>query len=163
MNLKQELKRFVRRGNFTLTGGNRSDLYFDLKESYGNPEILNALADELYKIIDKNATCVACIDVGGAPLASVLSSKYGLKLTIARDKLKAHGTQKMIEGYLPGLGDKVVIVDDVFTAGTSMRKALDALDSTKAEILGGYVIVKRGDGVISVPLYYLFSSEEFVE
>lgn len=162
MNLKQELKQFVKKGDFTLTGGNRSDIYFDLKEAYGNPKILNSFADELYAMIDKSANCVACIDVGGAPLASVISAKYNLMLCTIRDKTKVHGTQKLIEGYLPGKDDKVVIVDDVFTMGTSMRKALEALESTNTKILGCYVIVKRGDGEISVPLYSLFTKEEFI-
>ena len=38
-----------------------------------------------------------------------------------------------------------VVIDDVFTMGTSMSKIIKALSKTKAKILAGYVVVNRGD------------------
>ena len=44
---------------------------------------------------------------------------------------------------MPGKNDRVAIVDDVFTMGTSMTKIIKALSKTKAKVVGGYVAVNR--------------------
>ena len=57
---------------------------------------------------------------------------------------------------------EVVLVDDVFTTGGSLRKMIEVIRSTGAEILGCYVVVKRGEGELEVPLHYLFVAEDLL-
>jgi len=68
-----------------------SDFYIDIKKAYGFPEILNEITDRLYALIPKEANCIAASDYGGLPLATAISSKYGLNLTLIRNKKKNHG------------------------------------------------------------------------
>lgn len=163
MNIKNKLEEFIKRGEFFLAGGQKSDIYLDLKEAYGNPEILNFLADAIYEKIDKKTTCIVALGLGGIPIASVLSSKYNLKLTLIRDELKNHGIPKLIEGYIPESKDKITIIDDVFTKGTNLNKIITALKQTEAEILGACVVVKRGEGQPKTSLKYLFTLEELLD
>ena len=69
-----------------------------------------------------------------------------MNLTLVRDEPKKHGKGGWIDGYVPNEQDKVVLVDDVFTTGGSLRKLIKILEPTKAEIIGVYVVVKRGEG-----------------
>jgi len=63
---------------------------------------------------------------------------------------------------MPKEGDKVAIVDDVFTTGKSLQKIVDVIIPTGAEIVGCYVLVKRGEGQTSVPVESLLHMEDLL-
>jgi len=65
INLKSELKRFVKRGDLYLSAGSKSDVYIDLREACGYPLIRDAMADGLYHFMDRGVNCVAGIGMGG--------------------------------------------------------------------------------------------------
>ncbi|MBS3090742.1 orotate phosphoribosyltransferase [Candidatus Pacearchaeota archaeon] len=140
-----------------------SDFYIDIKKAYGFPEILNEITDRLYALIPKEANCIAASDYGGLPLATAISSKYGLNLTLIRNKKKNHGLNKLIDGYIPNPKDKIAIVDDVMTTGTSLKKIIKIIKPTKAKILGCYVVVNRGKADLKYPLHWLFEAKDFFE
>ena len=160
MNLAKELKKLeiIKKGKFVLTSGQKSDFYVDMKQVLGYPKISALICSEFCKIIDKRATCVASIGYGGLPLAARVSFKLGLPLIVVREKARKHGLKNLIDGYVPTIKDKVAIVDDVFTVGTSMTKIIKVLDKTKARILAGYVVVNRGDASkFSIPIKNIIS------
>lgn len=147
MKLAEELRRLkvVKKGKFVLTSGKTSNFYVDMKKVLGYPKVSELICGEFCKLVDKRATCVASIGYGGLPLAARVSLKLGLPLVVVREKPRDHGLKNLIDGYVPTEKDKVAIVDDVFTMGTSMLKIIKALEKTKAKILAGYVVVNRGD------------------
>lgn len=152
----------VEHGQVNLRAGEMADFYLDVKLALGSPEILNAIANEMAKQIDKVATCVAASGYGGLPLASVIAAKSERHLIMVRDNHKDHGLGKLIEGYIPGPADNVAIIDDVFTTGSSLRQTIEAIEPTGANILSCHVVVKRGDGELSVPLHPLFQANELL-
>ena len=139
-----------------------ADFYLDIKKAYGYPEVLNCIADELWFKINKNITCIAAAGYGGLPPASIISSVNDLKLALVREELKNHGKTRYIDGYIPDEKDKIVIVDDVFTTGKSLRKTIEILNQTGAKITECCVVVKRGNGKLAVPLKYLLTPEELI-
>ncbi len=143
-----------------LKHGSRAEFYIDLKKAYGHPEALNYISDELYRRIGKDVTCIAASGYGGLPPASVITSKHNLNLSMVRESQKEHGMEGLIHGYNPGEGDKVAIIDDVMTTGGSLKTMIDAVRPTGADILGCYVVVKRGIWSNDVPLTYLMTAEE---
>lgn len=145
--LADELRKLkiVKKGKFKLTSGKTSDFYVDIKKVLGYPRVSGLICDELCKLVDNRATCIASIGYGGLPLAAGVSLKLGLPLVVVREKSRRHGLKNLIDGYVPGKKDKVVMVDDVFTTGTSMLKISKALSNTKSKIIAGYVVVNRGD------------------
>lgn len=149
MILVDELKKLgiVKKGKFVLTSGKTSDFYIDIKKVLGYPKVSEAICNEFCKIIDKKATCIASIGYGGLPLAAIVSLKLKLPLVVIREKPRKHGLKNLIDGYVPTSKDRVVIVDDVFTMGTSMSKIIKALVKTKAKIVAGYVVVDRGEAL----------------
>lgn len=167
--MKQELIKklkeigVVERGKFVLKSGIESDFYVDIKKAYGSPELLDLMAEMLIKDIDDNVSCVAGQGCGGIALASLISVKKGLKLVLVRDKVKDHGKNTLIEGYVPNENDKVWIVDDVLTRGTAIRIIESSVRETGAKILGAGVVLKRGDAEFAFPLKYLVELNELIE
>ena len=145
-----------------LKNAGASDFYVDIKKAYGYPDALNQISDELWKKIDKNVTCIATAGYGGLSPATVISSRHDLYLALVRDEPKKHGRSCWIDGYIPNEQDRVAIVDDVFTTGGSLKKIVGVIEPTGAEIIGCYVVVKRGNGKIQVPVTYLLTSEELL-
>lgn len=152
----------VERGTVELKNAGISDYYINIKKAYGDPELMFLLCKNLWEKIPKEVTCVAGSGHGGIPLATRMSGLYARKLALVRDGAKEHGLNQMIDGYVPSSKDKIAIVDDVFSTGGSLRKIIETLTPTGAEILGSYVIVKRGEGQLSVPWQYLMTAEELL-
>ena len=145
-----------------LASGKPADFYFDVKKAYGYPGALNMIADELFDKIDKRVSCIAASGYGGLSLATAISSRHNLNLVLVRDTPKKHGKAGWIDGYVPNEQDKIAVIDDVFTTGGSLRKLIQTLETTQAKILGAYVVVKRGEGELTVPLTYLLTPEDFL-
>lgn len=152
----------VHREPVILSSGTASDFYIDVKKAYGYPEALGLICDYLWDKIDKRATCIAAIGYGGIIPASVLAHNYNINLTLVRDVPKKHGLRGWIDGYLPTEQDKLIIIDDVYTTGKSLRKIIDILTPTRADILGCYVVVRRGKADFELPLSYLLDVQELI-
>lgn len=152
----------VYRKSVDLKNAGVSDFYFDIKKAYGYSRALNQISNELWGRIDKSVTSIVTAGYGGLSPATVIASRHNLYLTLIRDKLKKHGKVGWIDGYIPNGQDKVAIIDDVFTTGGSLRKIIEVIKPTGAEILGCYVVIKRGEGKLRVPLTYLLTSDDLI-
>lgn len=163
-NLIRKLKGIdiVREEKVKLKHAGASGFYVDVKKAYGYPEILDLICRQIGKCVSKKTTCVAAAGYGGLPLAAIISGKRKLKLTMVREKPKTHGRNVWIDGYLPGEADRIVIVDDVFTTGKSIRQIVRVLRSTGAKISGCAVVVKRGKGRIGITCSHLLTAEELL-
>jgi len=86
----------------------------------------------------------------GIPLATATAAKLasnGLALNVSFDRKerKDHGEGELIMGYYPQAGDRIAIVEDVTTAGTSVRETIQLLNDLKinATVVALYVSVDR--------------------
>jgi orotate phosphoribosyltransferase len=146
-----------------LRGGEVSHYYADIKKAYGNPELLDKLARATVENLDQKTTCLAASGYGGLPLGVAASRISGLPLAMVRDAHKNHGKQELIDGYVPGTGDNVSVVDDVFTSGSSLTQTISTLEATGAEIIRCHVILARGaTEEFRYPISYLLSSDELL-
>ncbi len=152
----------IRRELVDLKHAGRSDYYVDIKKAYGYPDVLNLICGSLWEVIDKRTTCIAAGGYGGVSPATILSKEYDLKLTLIRDEPKKHGKGGWIDGHVPTKQDRVSIIDDVFTTGGSLKKNINVIKPTGAEILGCHVVVKRGEGKLEVPFSYLLTAEDLL-
>lgn len=136
-------KNILKYGDFRLRSGIKSDYYCDIKEAIGDPDILKELVKEIVKIVPRDCTCIAGSGYGGITLASLVAYKLNLPLTLVRDKVKDHGTKKIIDGYVPNKNDLVCIIDDVFTTGSSLSDTKKKLLSTKVKFAKSIVVLNR--------------------
>ena len=82
-----------------------------------------------------------------------LSIEHGIDMPYAfnRKEVKAHGEGGNIVGA-PLEGQRVLIIDDVITAGTAIREAVDIIKAEKAEPVGVLIALDRqekGQGEMS--------------
>ena len=68
-----------------------------------------------------------------------------IKPFVVRKEPKAHGTGKQVEGLLRA-GDRVVVLEDVITTGSSALKAVQACKREGYEVLCVYAVVDREEG-----------------
>ncbi len=139
---------------------NKPALYVHLKKAIGYPDILNLMCDSLKERMKSGVTCVAGSGVGGIPLASAISSRYGLRLSIVRDTPKI--PNQWIEGYCPNEEDKIAIVDDTILTGESLMKMIRVMKRTRAEVVGCYVVCKRGNVQLNEGLEFLITPEDLL-
>ncbi len=84
----------------------------------------------------------------GIPIAvsvAVALAKNGLDVPFFfnRKEEKDHGEGGVFVGYTPKENEKIVIVEDVITAGTAIRESMEILSSLKAEVEAVFVMVDR--------------------
>jgi orotate phosphoribosyltransferase len=62
-----------------------------------------------------------------------------------RKEAKDHGEGGELIGHKPVKGDRIILIDDVITAGTSTRESIELFSkiSPEAEIIGGIISVDR--------------------
>ena len=84
-----------------------------------------------------------------------------------RDRAKAHGTQKLIEGNLKP-GSRVVIVEDVITTGGSAARAVEAVKRAGAIPVAVLALVDREEGgreqleLLGLPVQALTTVSEII-
>ena len=78
--------------------------------------------------------------------AAVALSKNGLDVPFFfnRKEVKDHGEGGVFVGYVPAAGEKVVIVEDVITAGTAIRESMAILSTLEdVQVAATFVMVDR--------------------
>ncbi len=161
MNAREELRGIIakesvlfREEGFVLASGKTSHYYYDLKlTTLSNPHALSLAAGLLLDRINAlpdPVDAVGGLTSGADPLVvavSLLALREGRRLPgfFVREKPKAHGTERVIEGAIaPGM--KVVIVDDVITQGNSVLKAIKGAEQSGARVAHVLVLVDREEG-----------------
>ena len=87
----------------------------------------------------------------GIPLATALACEYAsrgrdLPLAFNRKEAKAHGEGGSLIGA-PLAGRKVLVVDDVITAGTAIREALAIIEAAGGSVAGIVIALDRQEAV----------------
>ena len=148
--LRAEALRF---GEFTLKSG-RSSPYFFNAGRFDTGAALAGLAACYADALD-----AAGLDFDllfgpaykGIPLATALACEYArrgrdLPLSFNRKEAKAHGEGGSLIGA-PLAGRRVLVVDDVITAGTAIREALSIIDDAGGTPAGIVIALDRQERV----------------
>ncbi len=151
--LKIMREKSVSYGDFTLSSGKKSSYYIDSKLTTFDPRgvsLAGKLVFEIIKDKDEEISAVGGLTMGADPIAistiiAALNKKCPLKSFSVRKEAKSHGKRKLIEGNLC-IEDKVVIIDDVITTGTSTIKAIKAVQDFGCSIIMVVALVDRREG-----------------
>jgi len=103
-------------GEFTLRSGAKSNEYFDKYLFEADPKLLKDIAQALVPLVPSGIDALAGLEMGGIPIATMLSQFTGLPVLFVRKKAKDYGTCKIAEGGAVA-GRKLLIVEDVVTSG----------------------------------------------
>ncbi len=137
--MKQELiahllKHSVKKGDFTLKSGEKSDWFCDSKQTACRADGILLIADLILEILERapaEATAIGGLTAGADPIAfgvAAISAERGrpLKSFSIRKESKDHGVEGRLSGALDA-GDKVLIIEDTATRGTSAMEAVDCV------------------------------------
>lgn len=108
-------------GAFRLRSGQISAEYFDKYLFEGEPALLREVAEAMVDLLPE-CDVLAGMELGGIPLATVMSQLTGLPTVFVRKQAKPYGTGKAAEGG-PVDGRRVVVVEDVVTTGGALLAA----------------------------------------
>jgi orotate phosphoribosyltransferase len=140
-----------RGGEFTLSSGEVSEYFFDMKKTMLDPEGANLIASEMLLLNElSKADAIGGLVMGAVPIVSVVCARSHytdrpLPAFFVRKERKGHGTQQLIDGHL-NRDSRVVLVDDVTTTGGSLLKAVEAARAEGCEVDTVVTVVDRLEG-----------------
>ena len=113
-------------GEFTLRSGQQATEYFDKYLFEAEPGLLLRVAQEMVGLLPDDTDLLGGLELGGVPIATMVSSLTGRPGLFVRKKAKEYGTCKLAEG--PDVaGRRVTLIEDVITTGGAVRDATNAL------------------------------------
>jgi orotate phosphoribosyltransferase len=143
------------RGHFVLTSGRHSDQYFEKFDVLRWPQHVATLGTELAERV-RASGLEATVVLGPTTLGIVLAYELGrqLGLPAAYGEKGADGQRMVRRAHHLGSDDRVLIVDDIFTTGGSIRECQALVNSVGATTVGAGVLVDRSNGIVDlgVPL-----------
>ena len=130
-------------GDFVLSSGKRSRVYVDVKLASTFPDILEMIAEKMAaKLKGLDFDRIACVELGGVPIAVALSLKLKKPLIIFRKERKEYGVKGDRIGEVKR-GERVVVVEDVITTGSSALSAARRVEESGAVVAGIIAVVDR--------------------
>lgn len=131
-------------GRFTLRSGQVSSEYFDKYLFESQPSLLDRVATQMVSLLPADTDLLGGLELGGVPLATMVSAKTGLPALFVRKEAKRYGTAKLAEGPAVA-GRRVTLVEDVITTGGAVRDAARALREPGATVEVVVCAIDRSD------------------
>ncbi|WP_151084185.1 orotate phosphoribosyltransferase [Nocardioides cynanchi] len=132
-------------GEFTLRSGQVAGEYFDKYLFETDPDLLARVAAAMVPLLPEGTELLGGLEMGGIPIATVLSSQSRLPAIFVRKQAKTYGTCKLAEG--PDVeGRTVTLVEDVITTGGAVRDATRALREAGAIVETVVCAIDRSPG-----------------
>jgi orotate phosphoribosyltransferase len=138
-------------GHFKLASGKESTYYINSKKALFCSEAVWLLGDTIWKLTENlKLDALGGLEVGAIPMATATAQRYheegrSLEGFFVRKQVKEHGSMDRIEGVVQP-GNRVCVVDDVFTQGTSVMQAITEVERVGAEVVAVLCIVDRLEG-----------------
>ena len=146
-------QRSLRRGDFVLSSGRRSNYYIDARittMSGAGQRLIGILGLQLIDEAGWKPRAVGGLTLGADPVAYAIAHAAALQgrqldAFTVRKEPKTHGTGRLVEGPFEA-GWDVVVVEDALTTGESALRAVHSLREANANILGVLTLVDREEG-----------------
>jgi orotate phosphoribosyltransferase len=140
-------------GHFLLTSGLHSPVYWEkfrvLQYPHYTEKLCRLIAEHFKK---DNVQAVAGPTTGGIILAFEVARQLGVRGIFAEKEGEARVFRR---GFTIKPGDRVLIVDDILTTGSSIIEVMDAVEKLRGIIIGIGVLVDRAEQKkeFGVPLF----------
>jgi orotate phosphoribosyltransferase len=115
-------------GEFRLRSGSVSNEY----------HLICEIAEALVSLLPVGIETLAGLELGGVPLAAVLSQVSGLPTLFVRKTAKTYGTCRLADGGEVA-GRRVAVIEDVVTSGGQVIESCRELRDREADIRGSAV------------------------
>ena len=133
---------------YKLASGMMSPVYIDCRKLISYPRIRSAVMDFAAATVMSEAgfeqfDCVAGGETAGIPFAAFLAERLSLPMIYVRKAPKGHGRNAQIEGEMKE-GARVLVIEDLTTAGGSMFKFIDAIRAAGGVVDHGMALFYYG-------------------
>jgi orotate phosphoribosyltransferase len=130
-------------GDFVLSSGQRSSVYFDKFRFLTDPELLRDLASAVAGLLPPTVTVLGAPEGAAMLLVAAVALQTGLPVVVVRKQPKAYGTRAQVEGRVPE-GARVALLEDVSTTGRQVGRAAAVLRDAGATIDVIVLAIDRG-------------------
>ena len=132
-------------GEFRLRSGAVSNEYFDKYLFESDPSLLRAIGEALVPLLPPGTDALAGLELGGVPLATMLSQLTGLPALFVRKEAKTYGTCRLAEGGELD-GRRLTVVEDVVTSGGQVVTSCGDLRERGALVEQAVCVIDREAG-----------------
>jgi orotate phosphoribosyltransferase len=133
----------VKFGEFTLKSGKSSKIYLDLRQIISYPDVLRAVADNIWQTVANCQFELVCgVPYTALPIATCISLTHQIPMIMRRKEKKAYGTKQQIEGaFQPG--QTCLIIEDLITTGSSIIETAEELEAVGLKIHDTALLIDR--------------------
>lgn len=131
---------------FTWASGLKSPIYCDNRKTLSFPEVRTSIRDAFVELVNQkypNVDVIAGVATGAIALGVLVAEALNKPFVYVRSDAKKHGLENLVEGQLEK-GQTVVVIEDLISTGGSSIKAVEALRSAGANVLGLVAIFTYG-------------------
>ena len=132
-------------GSFVLRSALTADRYFDKYRFESDPSLLAEIVEQLVPLVPAATEGLAGLELGGVPVATVLSAVTGLPAFFVRKQAKKYGTERLCEGG-DIKGRRLLVVEDVVTTAGQIVLSAQDLRSEGAVVTHALCVIDREAG-----------------
>lgn len=138
----------IQKGHFKLTSGVHSDTYIQCAQVMQHPEFMHNLCSELgKKFRGDDIDVIVGPAIGGIIMAHVMARVLGPWVRAIFTE-RENGKMTLRRSFEIILGEKVLVVEDVTTTGSSVREVMDIVKSREGKVVGVGVLIDRSGGKV---------------
>jgi orotate phosphoribosyltransferase len=130
-------------GDFVLSSGKRSTVYFDKFRFLTRPDLLRELANKVATLLPSGSDLLAAPEGAATLLVAAVSLETELPVAVVRKEPKAYGTMEQVEGHAPA-GAQAVLLEDVSTTGHQVLAAATVLEAAGVDVIRIVLAIDRG-------------------
>jgi len=140
----------LHRGHFQLSSGRHSDTYFQCARILMYPELARELgAAVAARFPGETYDVVVSPALGGLIIGHEAARALGRRFVFTERK---DGEMQIRRGFELEKGERVLIVEDVVTRGTSLKEVIAVVESTGAVVAGLGSVIDRTSPDVDLPL-----------
>ncbi|MBU3941634.1 MAG: orotate phosphoribosyltransferase [Nanoarchaeota archaeon] len=159
MNKEEIMRRFeeagaIQKGHFKLTSGVHSDSYIQCSQVMQYPEFIHNLCSELgKKFKGSDIDVIIGPAMGAIIMAHVMAMVLGPWVRAIFTE-RENGKMTLRRSFEIKKGEKVLVVEDITTTGSSAREVIDIVKSRQAEVVGVGALIDRSGGKVDFGIRY---------
>ncbi|MDG6221952.1 MAG: orotate phosphoribosyltransferase [Candidatus Bathyarchaeota archaeon] len=160
-------------GTFTLTSGEISPYYMDLRIVPSFPEAFTRICDLYVELIKTqvgidNFDRIAGIPTAGISFGAIAAYQLRKPFVYVRTEERKHGRGRKVEGLLSP-GDRVLLIDDLVTKGGSIITAAESVRAESGVITDAVVLLDREENGtqnladVGIKLHYMLTIRDLAQ
>ncbi len=130
-------------GDYVLSSGKRSSVYFDKFRFLTDPPLLREVAHAVAELLPEGITHLAAPEGAATLLVAAIALETHLPIAVVRKEPKAYGTMSQVEGQAPA-GAQIALIEDVSTTGHQVLKAAKVLEAAGCTVGIIVLAIDRG-------------------